>query len=330
MASVQKAKLKDYIQLMRPQATLVSVFIAIAGFLLGGGSWLSSIVPLLVVYAFIFHWAGFANNEIEDLEYDKCAGKDHKALVKGKIPFRSAMNLVLLGQVFAVGLGALIAGSNILAWFWMLFNIVNGILYNMYCKTSFANPIFIANCWMGLGLFGYFTQTATTTPVVLIFASTVWLMFFYDVAYLGYYKDPQDEKNILIALGSRHDGEIYDPSKKAQAWGWSFKLLNIGLGAALWILLSPIKWVVMGWMLASTALLYVTKAITQYQKFNRRRALSLCALSEMATYSVMIAALGSVIGGPVQVLLAILLPILFFVGVNRYIWGKGWGLAPNV
>jgi len=327
-----RATIKDYIQLMRPQATFVSVFIAIVGVLLGGGSWFTPTILLFVIYAFIFHWTGFANNEVEDLEYDKRAGKDHKALVKGKIPFRNAMNLVIIGQVLATGVGALIAGTNFWAWFFMLFNIINGILYNMYCKTSYANPIFIANCWMGLGLFGYFSQTWAITPVLILFAVDVWLMFFYDVAYLGYYKDPQDEKNILKALGSRHDGIMYIPTFKAQVWGWVFKLLNLGIGVGLWRCVDPNleAWPLIGWVITAWWLIMVTIYATREQVFNRRRALTLCALSEMATYSVMITCLGTVIGGPLQVFLIILIPILWFVGVNRALWGKGWGLAPNV
>ena len=339
-----KATIKDYIQLMRPQATFVSVFILIVGVLLGGGSWFTPTLPLFIIYAFIFHWTGFANNEVEDLEYDRRAGKDHKALVKGKIPFRNAMNLVIIGQVLATGVGALIAGTNFWAWFFMLFNIINGILYNMYCKTSYANPIFIANCWMGLGLFGYFSQTWAITPVLILFAVDVWLMFFYDVAYLGYYKDPQDEKNILKALGAkwtlgskwnggRHRLDSWFlPTSKTQLWGWTFKLLNMGIAVGLWYYTNPDleAWPLIGWILACVWLCTITRLITEEQIFDRRKALRNCALSEMATYSVMMVTLGRIIGGPAEVFLIIVIPIWWFIGINRYIWGKGWGLAPNV
>jgi hypothetical protein len=207
----------------------------------------------------------------------------------------------------------------------------------MYCKTSFLNPIFIANCWMGLGLFGYFSQTAAVNPLVILFAINVWLMFFYDVAYLGYFKDPQDDKNLLRSLGSTFDTVGWYMSKKALALGFGFKFANIGISIAMlylslgsYIKTNDAALVILGLVFACMALLYVTYKTATLSPFSKRKALTLCALSEMATYSVMMFALGAVIGGSGLVVVLILLPIMWFICVNRYIWGKGWGLAPNV
>ena len=320
---------KSYLRLARVQSTSVTVILCLMGMLIGGGSWTSPIVPLLIAWACLLHWGGMVMNEIFDMKHDEEAGKDFKPMLSGKIKPSSAFTLCLTIQTFGSILGSICCIWNNLALIWMTFSMLSSVFYNFLSKTI-LKIILLGNIWIGVVLFGYFTQTSEVSLLIILFTGYVGFMFNMDALYVGQYKDPKDKKNLLKMLGATHDQYVFVPS-----FGTKFVLgLSSTIKAVLAIgifILSGASINLMVPLLVSILFLGFSTYLLGKTKlnFDRDEAVRDSAWHEIATACVLASSLISILGGILNLAIILVIPVLILVVVNRYLWEK-WGVAPKV
>lgn len=320
---------KSYLRLARVQSTSVTVILCLMGMLIGGGSWTSHITLLLIAWACLLHWGGMVMNEIFDMKHDKEAGKDFKPLLSGKIKPSSALALCLTLQTFGSILGSICCIWNNLALLWMTFSMLSSVLYNFLSKTI-LKILLLGNIWIGVVLFGYFTQTSEVSLLIILFTIYVGFMFNMDALYVGQYKDPKDKKNLLKMLGATHNSDMFIPSFGTKFILFLSSTIKVGLAIGIFVL----SWTSID-LIVPLALSVLFLGFSTYRlgrtklDFNRNQAITDSAWHEIATACVLASSLISILGGVQNLATILVIPVLILVVVNRYLWGK-MGVAPKV
>jgi 4-hydroxybenzoate polyprenyltransferase len=346
------ASAKEWVVLGRPHTASLTIPATLLGAAAAGATE-PALYALLGVWALLFHYFGFVHNNLADLPHDRAdPSKAHFPLVSGTIAERTAKRFWLAGTLLVLALGLVITahtrtGQAALATASLVAAVGFGAAYNELSKRSRAGPLLIAVSFAALPGFAFFAalgpgacapggcgaglRLAVVSSYVILYS---FLLMLHDIGYAGYLKDlAPDPVNWLRALGARADarGEgvyAYQFPRGVQAWAWASRLLCPALAFAYVLRYDPAPLTVGLTALFTVLLLVVFARLSKPGEFPRQRKLALMGASEAIAYFIEVASLAGLLAalfGPWSVAAFLLLPLVWFVAMNRLLWGTNVG-----
>ncbi len=334
---------KDVARLGRLQTAVLEMLgFAIAGIL---GGFPIAWIPVLVVFGLLAHLAGFGMNSVSDFlaGYDtRDPAKADHPLVAGRMSVREATSWVFLWVCFGILMeGAILfatlergisIGLPLLAFAAYL---ALGTLYNVSGKGHKAVKVLEISAAYALGFLAVGTAwTGTSTWLVDLVAFYIFLYGAYDIAIAGELKDigQAHEDNLLRRLGANVEPEtlwlLMGP--KAQVLAAILALGKTLVVAAIASAQGVVLWAVLITLPTLVILSLYGKILLHSGPYDRPRRMKTMGLGEAASYLLAVIALAPVLGVAGTAALTVL-PVLWFVGVNRWLWpstGSSW--APGV
>lgn len=311
----------------------------IAAYLAGVRSF--ALIPIFL-FAVLVHAAGFGENSLVDWVkgYDRVdPSKAHHPLNMGTIKTAMAKDAIITLHAAGIALFALLvityrAGANdahlAIAIPSFALAIILGNIYNFYGKVnkplapveiSLTFSLFTVAVYYGLGGNG-----GTVPDLLFLYA---FFYVFFQIAQMGEAKElgQMNERNLLRRMGSYVDGDgIYHFSRANNVFMWS-------LAAVKGAILISLALIVEGTDLAGAlTILLIFAVLVSYGLLfmrvrTRSRALRIMGAGEALSYVILVPSIIAVQQWS-YVLLFVLLPMLYFVGVNRVTWGTL--IAPQV
>ncbi len=334
---------KDVARLGRLQTAVLEMLgFAIAGIL---GGFPITWSPVLVGFGLVAHLAGFGMNSVSDFlaGYDtQDPAKANHPLVAGRMSVREATCWVGLWTSLGILMEAIILlvalDRKVSAWTPALAfagYLGLGTLYNVSGKGHKTVKILEISSAYALGFLAVGTAwTGTSTWLVDVVALYIFLYGAYDIAIAGELKDISQahEDNLLRRLGADVEpGTLWFlVSRKVQVLAAILTLGKAIVVAAIAYAAGGVLWTV---LIAIPTLgifgLYDRKLLCS-GPYDRPRRMKTMGLGEAVSYLLSVVALAPVLGiaGTAAI---IVLPVLWFLGVNRWLWpstGSSW--APGV
>lgn len=332
--------IKEYLQLGRAQTASVEI----GGFTIAG---ILSHAPLylIIVYAImglLTHLGGFGGNSISDLKFDKLdPNKKSHPLELGIISIQKGWTFILVCQMIVVLfiISIVVYRSTYISLIPFVLFIVFGYVYNYYAKTHkvlgvIAISLSFALMFLAMALL--WNGMATTLIIAVTIFSFLYVML--QIAVLGEVKDIQRDKehNILRALDLeikfKNNREYYVPSV-------AVTIFITLMFAIRWASLFVVSAITMNSNLVMFAIysiailliyIYATKHYVFTHIWNRNKELKSMGMLEAFTYVLLVLALFPVLG-IIATLLLIFIPMLWFIGLNMWLWSDtGSGFAPGV
>jgi len=309
-------KIRDYLQTLRIHTAPATVILLLSSYSAGGGSLFTPLGLTLLLYGILLHGSTFGHNVVMDYFWDlEDPGKQHHALVAGRIGLKAAVNLVmpLLASCLVAGLALALGNYPATAWFsaFMLF----GFMYNnWFSKTSVWGWIPIVICFTSLSLYAMHLAGAAN----YLYAAYIMLTIWFQIAWSGYLKDIQVERqeNLLRSLGVKIEDGVLVVPPLAKAFGASIKLCNMAVAALLALGAHPVNQIAVSALLAASAYM-LWKLVLRSRKWNRAKELANMGFMEIATiyagmFAVMPAAEAAVLAA---------FGITWYASMNKLLWG---------
>jgi 4-hydroxybenzoate polyprenyltransferase len=328
----------DYLRIGRAQTAAVEG----AGFPLAawvGGAPLWSL-PVFAFIGVLAHLGGFGQNGITDLEFDRLdPSKADHPLVTGRVKRSKAVMFVAACQVVALltFISLLEVARPSSGWLLPLAlmggYILLGTVYNVWGKRNKPLAVLEISGAFALAFLAMATVwTGHISELVALVGAYAFAMVAFQIAIAGEEKElaQANEKNLLRRLGMRVEGDwlVSDPDAILFATGLTFAkvgaLMAVGMaaGGLVW------TWVT---LLVSLPVLWVYQVILMHSgPFDRPKRLRIMGAGEALSYVVLVLALGPLLW-PWLWVLFIVLPVGWFVGLNRVLWpSSGSVFAPGV
>ncbi|MEM3290261.1 MAG: UbiA family prenyltransferase [Candidatus Micrarchaeaceae archaeon] len=332
--------IKEYLQLGRAQTASVEI----GGFTIAG---ILSHTPLwlIIIYAFmglLTHLAGFGENSISDLKYDKSdPNKQKHPLVSGKISLTQGWRFVLFLQTIVILFVSIIVvyRGTYLSLIPFLIFIIFGYIYNHYAKIHKVLGVFSISLSFA-SIFLTMAMLWNGSISLLIWSVTIYsfLYVMLQIAILGEIKDIEQSKenNILRRLGLKisfiNDKKYYIPSKLVI-------IFVVGLFFIRWYslfvisLFTMFSYLIIFLIFNVATLIIYSYSLRHYSSihiWNRNKELRNMGLLEAFTYVLLVIALSPVLG-ILATLLLIFIPMLWFIFMNKFLWPEtGSSFAPGV
>ncbi|MEM1944147.1 MAG: UbiA family prenyltransferase [Nitrososphaerota archaeon] len=310
----------EWVRIGRIHTAALTMPITLLGYVLAGG------IDLLtglgwVLFALLWHYVGFLQNNIFDYRYDRAdPEKSHFPLVRGSIGIREAMIVDSIGLIALVSFGALMAWNPVSLAF-LSAGVASGTVYNAFSKRTLLKPIPISICFASLPMIPYTSLRPFDDVGAMLFAA-VFTSILYQIGYSGELKDiERAEANILRRIGG------LTPTYAAL-----LKIINIvfitllfarlALSGMVFTFFTANAVVVVSLSLAVIILL--NAQIRDYESYiagvwDRVSALKRMSWMEVVTYWLLVSAVSPVIG--VYAVLWAIIPLLWFIAWNRILWG---------
>lgn len=302
----------------------------VLGYVLAGNPLFDVRALAWAFFALLFHAFGFLQNNIFDYDYDKKdPSKAHHPLMTGEITVERAMGLDVLLCLATVALQIALSLGNPIPTIVLLISILFGTLYNYLCKRTLLGPLLITASLSTLVMVPYLSYASTLSPLMwLLVAFTAFLML-YQISVSGYLKDfkQTDEVNLLRAMGSRLEGDDLKLSLQAKAYAYTLTSIKFLLSGAIAVGLRTVTWAFLGAGSMAVAFLLMSSKLTESGPFKHDKRVKQMALVEVLSYFALVFAVEGAIGW-MGVAALVLLPMLWFVVMNRIIWGTR--LTPRV
>lgn len=325
--------IRDWLRLFRAQTAPATLLLVLTPYLTGKYEWFQPL--LLGCFAILVHYFSFGHNSLMDTciipevgrePYDvRDPAKKHHPLVNRRISLSQAKRVVLWGYCILFLLGILIT----LSWSPApLYGVITfssfvlfGIAYNEgLSKESLFGFLPISACFTALGAWGWFLSHDALTPLGWVLLGYFFFTILYQISWSGHLKDigTGERGNLLVRLGAGVSGNYFWPGK-ARVWGWAVKLINLGLG--VWIFLHQKAWWLVWWVgLCAVLILMLLVKQTRARHYDRGAELRAMSAMEVATiYLPVPLVLGWELAGSLM-----LLGIIYFVGMNKVLWGVGY------
>jgi 4-hydroxybenzoate polyprenyltransferase len=329
------ATVRDWLQLFRSHTSPLEMLIAGTGAALASGTVWSWNVLLFVLFGWLYHNAGYGHNSVEDFirGYDKDdPHKSHHPLQRGAIDPRTARTVTLVMIASSFVFGMVIAGFDPVAIAILAVLTGSGFVYNIFGKRMGVKflPIAIAHSLLlPFAFFGSGGGGGTDLLVVGTLTACLILQIVYQIMIEGDLKDiDMNEASFLGDLGVRASGGRYSVSGTASLASFSLKGISImGLmtalviqngGAADFLLMVAL----------SSAVIILDRSLMRGGIYDHTRVLRTMALMEVSTTFALAAAISPSAGGVLPVMSLMAIGILYFVLMNRFLWGTG--LVPKV
>jgi hypothetical protein len=306
-------------------------------YLLGEGSLFSVYGLLVVIFSILVHDFSFAHNSVIDVlsGYDtRDKFKDHFPLCNGRIRPLSALKATHLGMftvtVFAIYLAWISPGNRFYAMSCYAVFVVCGFWYNEWTsKTSQWDFVPISICFTALSLYAYFLMSATVSMVVVLAATYIFFVEWYEISVAGEIKEIEieGEVSLLRNLGARCTFTHFNLGLKALTYSWLVKLAGVALlGTIAFVynssIVSTITFVVM-----SFAMIYFAWRLTRKQKRDRDKSIRYMAAEEIISIFALPLVLIPIID-TVSAVVLIFFSLFYFFFMNKINWNT-W-IKPKV
>lgn len=294
----------------------------VLGYVLAGNPLFDVRALAWALFGLLFHAFGFLQNNLFDYELDKKdPSKAHHPMITGEIKYLDAARLdVVLAVGMILYLLALTWGN----WYSQLLFLPCFILatvYNLLCKKSLLGPLYITVSFTILVFVPFVNYTRTVTPLMwLLGALTAFLMLF-QISVSGYLKDMKqtDEVNLLRAMGSKLEGENLKLSLQAVAYAEALAWIKAFILLAMIVVAGTATWAYLGALAVSMGFIWLSVKLVSPGPFEHDRRVKQMAIVEVLSYFSLVFALEGVIGW-MGVAALIVLPMLWFVALNRVMW----------
>jgi 1,4-dihydroxy-2-naphthoate octaprenyltransferase len=329
------ATVRDWLQLFRSHTSPLEMLIAGTGAALASGTVWSWNVLLFVLFGWLYHNAGYGHNSVEDFirGYDKDdPHKSHHPLQRGAIDPRTGRTVTLVMIASSFVFGMVIATFDPVSIAILAVLTASGFVYNVFGKRMGIKflPIAIAHSLLlPFAFFGSGGEMGCTLWVVAILSVCLVLQIVYQIMIEGDLKDiGMSESSFLGKLGVYvKDGRLH-VSSVARTVSFAIKAVSIlgFLSAMVFQGFGPTDLILV--VILSTVLLIIDGSLMRSGPYDHIRTLRTMALMEVASTFALIAAVSPTIGGPLPALALMALGILYFILMNRFLWGTG--LVPKV
>jgi len=330
----QGAKVKDYIQAVRPQNSMLTALATALPVILVDKAFTLRVFELLLL-GFLLNSTASIHNNITDFAYDTKVRYTSDRVVGTRIPMRTAKALYATLLAISLSLGTFLAGFNPLdlhpnLWALLALFFTAGIVsaYNLYGKTHFIWGICISLgiaslVWYGAILSGSMSNVAIFIIVYLALQSG----FMQNLE--GGLKDvATDVSNMAAFFGARSDGKALQVSGTFRAATHGLKIVMSGL--VFYILSSTVGLLhpVAFFIYLLTALSFVViQMLLNFKTFERARIIRFFGYHEALMWLMVPAVIFPIIGIWLTLFVA-LLPLGFYVIYNRSVHGTM--LVPDI
>ncbi|MCU0800061.1 MAG: UbiA family prenyltransferase [Candidatus Thermoplasmatota archaeon] len=308
---------------------------------LAGGTVLP--VVLVTIGAFFHHAWGFSLNEVMDLDIDREVGalKD-KPLVSGRVGKKEAyvLSTACLLISFCLFAGAsLLSGVNVLVPLCLLLlSTIAGGIYDILGKRFILSDIFVA-LWMFFLVLSSASTVGNDGFAISVWAvvvlSSVHILFNNSVE--GGLKDVENDRKCRVPTLAVETGCNYDNGKLTVTlpfflWAVVLRGTFVAMASAFAYLISDME----GWgdwftvlvsILGISLFVNALGFLREGGRFDRERLVRTFAVHEMASFALSLLVVLPT-AGPIAGLVTLLVPVLWFVLVNRVIYGSE--MSPKV
>lgn len=316
----------EWLKFSRIHTAAATISSILLGYYLGGGQVLSVGTVIFMAFGLLFHWAGFADNNLQDFKFDIADPmKEHFPLGR-TIDRKKAEKLVgllfLVGIMFAAGL----SWGDYFPFFIFLTSLGFGLLYNRVNKTSLWAGVFIGLCFSLLPLFSFYLTARYVDELIVWVSIYAFAQVWFQNAISGSLKDlASNEYNPLRALGAKvEDGLLHMPDR-AKWFSLSTKFLGFIPLLMASFLVGFGFWTYSGLVLFALAWLLSVDMVGETY-FNNMKLKKAMAIIEILTVYAVVLACYPVIG--LASFFIIGFSITYFVVMNRLTWGTV--ITPNV
>ena len=314
------------------------MIITITGSALAVGTIWDVKVLLFLIFGWLYHNAGYGHNSAEDFiqGYDKDdPHKSHHPLQRGALDPQTARYACIILVVLSFLFGIFISDFNLTAM--VLLGIITfmGALYNVAGKRMKGKIIPIAIAHSLLFPFAYFGSGGSLTTiseypffreafVLAAILGTVYLVIqiIYQIMIEGDLKDiDMDEASFLKTMGAGVEGDRFIPSSFTRVF--SFIIKSSSIGVLFWILFLGKGTILLYILLFALAflMLILDESLMGDRTWDHSDTVRSMAIMEVVSTFALILALAPMIGGIVSALIVMVLNFVYFVLMNRYLWG---------
>lgn len=330
------ATIKDYLQLFRCHTAPLEITIAVLGAAIGTNTLFTPKILLFAVFGFLYHIVGYGHNSVMDFikGFDRDdPNKSHHPLQRGAIDVKTAKHIIyiLLGASFVYGI--ILSIENPVGIGILVFMLIMGLIYNLIGKRIKAKFIPIAFAHSSIFPYAYFASGGSTnilygTGFVMLLATIYFFVqIMYQILIEGDLKDlGRNEATMLDILGIKLENNRIIVPFNARILGFLLKMANIGIGFYIIHMLGgDIKSVILGLIFAIFIIYYDHKLLST-RIFDHRQCLRDMAFMEVICVFFMVIvfipiyspSITYAYGGATTI---ILIDLLYFVLMNRYLWG---------
>lgn len=330
----EKATLKDYVQAVRPQNSMLTALATALPVLLVDRAFTLRVVELLLL-GFLLNCTASIHNNITDFAYDMKVSYTSDRVVGTRIPMRSAKAVYAALLVISLSLGAFLAGVNPLdfrpnAWALLALFFTAGIVsaYNLFGKTHYIWGICISLGIASLVWFGAILSGSMSNVAVFIIVYLALQSGFMQNLEGGLKDVATDVSNMAAAMGVRSDGKSLHVSGAFMAATHGLKMVMSAL--VLYILYSTVGLLhpVAFFIFLLTALSFVViQMLLNFKTFNRAKIIRFFGYHEALMWLMVPAVVYPIIGIWLTLFVA-LLPLVFYVIYNRAVHGTM--LVPDI
>lgn len=320
--------MKDWMLLGRPHTASLTIPIVLLGAVLSHSD-LRTLV-LLGIWAFMFHWTGFTQNAIDDVDYDRAdPNKAHFPLVRGTIPPRRAAHVYMVSSIVTVMYLNVLSLLDMLSTLVLVFGVLAfflGVAYNIWSKEHpLISVSIISLSFACLPLVGFFSGPVIDLRIAFLVATYSFFLMFYQIGVGGFLKDIErlEQWNLLWQFGAYVDEGRLHPGNIG--WLVLLRAPMVVLAGALAVFAGI--WSAIGWvpyMFACIIFSFLSMAPGLW--VHNERVLRI-AVAEILAFWTLLTALSGLLG-PVSYMGFIVLPMLWYMAWNKYLWNTV--IAPAV
>ncbi|MEA3557885.1 MAG: UbiA family prenyltransferase [Candidatus Thermoplasmatota archaeon] len=330
--------LKDWLQLFRSHTSPLEMIITISGSAMAVGTIWDIKVLYFLIFGWLYHNAGYGHNSAEDYiqGFDRDdPNKSHHPIHRGAIDPLVGRGACILMVLISFIYGLFISSFDPTAITVLMLLTVFGFIYNMKGKNMGGKflPIAIAHSllfpfsYLGSGGEIVFRETfpfITGTLTAIMVAGTFYLIFqiIYQIMIEGDLKDiDMDEASFLRSLGvSAHRGE-FKASVLARSFSVSLKTISIAFLFSIVYLGGGAAWNYLALLIFSLAMLIQDHRLMHGRDWDHSSCLKDMALMEVISTFALVFALSPIIGGWRPALIVMIANMVYFIIMNRYLWG---------
>jgi len=328
--------LRKWLQLFRAQTGFATFYTIITPYLLAGGD--ATRLLILLPTSLLFHYASFGHNSVMDYWYDlRDPSKSHHPLITGAISLRKAHQVIhtmlVVSCLLAATLAMLWAPNPSLALISLMICIVFGHAYNDGLdKNTIHSWAPISLCFVGLAAYGWFLASNEVNLAFILLMIVTFSAILYQIAFEGNLKDICVEEDNLLSILKREVRCEYSDNKISSILyiGPSFRVFRYVVDT---VLLGYIIFIIQQSVAGAFTLVFWTmvQAILMEGMYrglsvgiDRDKLLSFFGKIEAIEFFKIMSVIVYVCGIALYVAL-VLAGVLYFVLMNRLLWGSVWG-----
>jgi len=322
-------KIKDLFRIFRAQtASAVFIYVMIP-YLAAGGNLFSWFTLVLAIWSILTHHISFGHNTVLDtlMGWDQIdPNKSHHPLIEKRIHPHTGLKIISVGililSIIAIILVYYSLGNNFYAMIAFSFVIVGGMIYDEgISKISVFDFIPIGICFSSLTVFSYFLISKEITLFIILLALYVFFLQWFEIGIEGEIKEIEikEEKNMLQKLGVKCDGDTFSMGK-AIIYPWIIKIIGLGIAGYILYKYTYNYFTLSIYLIIVIFALYFCYELTKKRKWNREKTVRDMAIEEIFSIFIIPLILMPIIG-IIEIIIVILVSLLYFVGMNKILWG---------